>query len=164
MICGFSLVNLEGWHNEEIEKSDEVILSVIDKLKKEEEISLLDFAPEFKKILRDKTYGLWSPPGSIRNFLLSPKLNLANMLNKEKPVPSILIVPINVHRSKAEFIKGYGLVPEKGGLSYDTFLQEIREGRILPIIIEIPAHYRADFYQDIVKACEQGEIQQLTPI
>ena len=57
----------------------------------------------------------------------------------------------------------YGLVPEKGGPSYDVFLQEIRKGRILPILIELPAHYRADFYQDILKACKHGETQQPPP-
>jgi hypothetical protein len=156
-------VDLEGWHSEEIEKSAEVILSVIDKLKKGEEISLLDFAPEYKDVLKDKTYGLWAPPGNAEEISSRPVSNLASMLDKGKPVPSVLLVPLNLCRSKAEFIERYGLVPDKGGPSYDVFLQEIREGRILPILIEHPDHYRADFYQEIVKACEQGEIQQLPP-
>jgi hypothetical protein len=163
MISGLSLVDLEGWHSEEIEKSAEVILSVIDKLKKGEEISLLDFAPEYKDVLKDKTYGLWAPPGDAEEISSRPVSNLASMLDKGKLVPSVLLVPLNLCRSKAEFIERYGLVPEKGGPSYDVFLQEIREGRILPILIEHPAHYRADFYQEILKECERGELQQLPP-
>ena len=68
MISGLSLVNLEEWSNEEYEKSTDVILSVIDKLKKEEEISLLDFAPEYKNILRDETYGPWFPLATFKLF------------------------------------------------------------------------------------------------
>jgi hypothetical protein len=98
MISGLSLVDLEKWKNEELEKTTDVIRSVIDKLENEKEIPLLDFAPEFKNILRDKTYGPWSPPGDIQIMLWSPTLNLANVLDKEKPVPSILIVPINPSR------------------------------------------------------------------
>jgi hypothetical protein len=156
-------VDLEGWYSEEIEKSAEVILSVIDKLKKGEEISLLDFAPEYKDVLKDKTYGLWVPPGDAEEISSRPVSNLASMLDKGKPVPSVLLVPLNLCRSKAEFIERYGLVPEKGGLSYDVFLQEIREGRILPILLGDPTRYKAIFYQEILKACEQGEIQQLPP-
>jgi hypothetical protein len=163
MIGWLSLVNLEEWSNEELEKGAEIFLSLFHKVKEGEEISFLDFAPEFKKILRDKTYGLWRPPGNIQVMLRRPVANLASMLDKGKPVPSVLLVPLDSRRSKAEFIEYYGLVPEKGGSSYDVFIQEIRKDRILPILIELPAHYRADFYQEILRACEQGEIQQPPP-
>ncbi|MCC6005540.1 MAG: hypothetical protein LM590_14480, partial [Thermofilum sp.] len=65
---------------------------------------------------------------------------LASMLDKGNPVPSVLLIPLDARRSKAEFIECYGLVP-----SYGIFLQEIREGRILPYITEKPTHYKADF-------------------
>jgi len=156
-------VDLKEWDNDEAERGVEAVNSLLEKVGKGEKISFLDFAPEFKKILRDKTYGLWRPPGNIQIMLRRPVANLASMLDKGKPVPSVLLVPLDSRRSKAEFIEYYGLVPEKGGHSYDVFLQEIREGRILPILIERPAHYRADFYQEILRACEQGEIQQPPP-
>ncbi|MCC5997661.1 MAG: hypothetical protein LM573_01145 [Thermofilum sp.] len=163
MICGLVLVGLEKWSNEEAERSKEVVISMFKKVVGGEKISLLDFAPEYKSILRDKTYGLWRPPGDIKTMLQKPIANLASMLDKRMPVPSILLVLINIHRNKPEFMTAYGLVPEKGGLSYENFLQEIREGRILPILTGDIILYKADFYQDIVKVCEEGEIQQPPP-
>jgi|GEM_PF-7123501 hypothetical protein len=68
------------------------------------------------------------------------------MLDKGNPVPSVLLIPLDARRSKAEFIECYGLAP-----SYGIFLQEIREGRTLPYITEKPTHYKADFYQEILK-------------
>jgi hypothetical protein len=84
------------------------------------------------------------------------------MLDRGMPVPSVLLVPLILCRSKAEFMAYYGLVPEKGGPSYDIFLQEIREGRVLPVITEASTHYKGDLYQEILKACKEG-IQQLPP-
>jgi hypothetical protein len=156
-------VDLEEWFKEEDEKASEVVSLLLGRVGRGEKISLLDFVPEYENILRDKTYGLWIPPGSIQIMLQRPVTNLANMLDKGKPVPSILLVPLNACRSKAEFMTVYGLAPDKGGPPYETFLQEIREGRILPIITENPTHYKADFYQEIFKACEEGEIKQLPP-
>lgn len=157
------MVNLEEWDEDELERGTEAVNSLLEKVGKGEKISFLDFAPEFKKILRDKTYGMWRPPGDIQVMLRRHVANLASMLDKGKPVPSVLLVPLEARRSKADFIEYYGLVPEKGGLSYDVFLQEIREGRILPILTENPTQYRADLYQEILRACEQGEIQQPPP-
>jgi hypothetical protein len=156
-------VNLEEWKNEELKRSREIICSLRDRTKRGEKISLLDFVPEYEKILRDKTYGLWRPPGDIQTMLQRPVANLASLLDRGMPVPSILLVPLNVHRSKAEFIECYGLVPEKGGPFYDVFIQEIREGRILPILTAIPTYYKGGFYQEILKACEEGEIKHLPP-
>lgn len=148
-------MGLEKWSNEEAERSKEVVISMFKKVVGGEKISLLDFAPEYKSILRDKTYGLWRPPGDIKTMLQKPIANLASMLDKRMPVPSILLVPINIHRNKPEFMTAYGLVPEKGGLSYENFLQEIREGRILSILTGDIILYKADFYQDIARAMHQ---------
>ncbi|RSN73471.1 hypothetical protein [Candidatus Methanodesulfokora washburnensis] len=156
------MVNLEEWDKEEMKRTEEVISSLIDRVERGEEISLLDLAPEYREILREGTYGLWVPPGGIQKMLQRPLLNLASMLDRGMPVPSVLLVPLNLYRSKAGFIGEYGLVPEIGGPSYDIFLQEIREGRILPVITQAPTHYKGDFYQEILKACEEG-IQQLPP-
>jgi hypothetical protein len=163
MISGLSLVDLEEWENDEEKRGAEAVNSLLEKLEKGEKISFLDFAPEYKNILRDKTYGPWFPTGDPQFISFSPLSNLANVLDKGKPVPSVILVPLDICRSKATFKVVYGLVPDKGGLSYDTFLQEIREGRILPILISDPTLYKADFYQEILRACEQGEIQQPPP-
>jgi hypothetical protein len=157
------MVDLEEWDKEEMKRTEEVIYSLLDRVKRGEKISLLDLTPEYREILRERTYGLWIPPGDIRLMLRRPIFNLASMLDRGMPVPSVLLVPLNVCRSKAEFIGEYGLVPERGGPSYDIFLQEIREGRILPVIVRIPTYYKGDFYQEILKACKDGEIQQLPP-
>jgi hypothetical protein len=156
-------VDLEKWFKEEIERAGEVVFPLLGRVEREKGISLLDFVPEYREILRDKTYGLWIPPGDIQTMLQRPLSNLASMLDRGMPVPSILLVPLNVHRSKEEFMTAYGLVKDKGGPSYDTFLQEIREGRILPILTAIPTYYKGGFYQEILKACEEGEIKQLPP-
>ncbi|MGY0287591.1 MAG: hypothetical protein ACUX7D_02310 [Candidatus Methanodesulfokora washburnensis] len=157
------MVDLEEWENEDLKRSYELVCSLLDRVERGEEVSLLDFAPEYREILRGRTYDLWIPPGSIRTMLLRPLTNLASMLDKGMPVPSVLLVPLNLLRSKAEFIAYYGLVPERGGPSYDIFLQEIREGRILPFAMGSFTYYKGDFYQEILKACEEGEIQQLPP-
>jgi hypothetical protein len=156
------MVNLEEWENEESKRTEEVVFSSIDRVERGEEISLPDFTPEYREILGERTYGLWYPPGDIQTMFRRPKTNLASVLDKRMPVPSVLLVPLNVCRSKAEFIAHYGLVPERGGPSYDVFLQEIREGRILPFITGIPTYYRGNFYREILKACEEG-VQQLPP-
>jgi hypothetical protein len=153
------MVDLKEWDNEERKRNEEVFYSLLDRLKRGEKISLLDFAPEYREILRGRTYGLWIPPGDIQTMVQKPLTNLASMLDRGMPVPSVLLVPLNLCRSKAEFIVCYGLVPERGGPSYDIFLQEIREGRILPFITEAPTRYKGDFYQEILKACKEGEIQ-----
>jgi|GEM_PF-2231360 len=155
------MVDLKEWDNEEEKRMEEVDYPLLDRVKRREEISLLDFTPEYREILRGRTYGLWIPPGNVQAMLLKPLSNLASMLNKRVPVPSVLLVPLNVCRSKAEFIAEYGLVPDIGP-SYDIFLQEIREGRILPFIMGSPTRYKGDFYQEILKACEEG-VQQLPP-
>jgi hypothetical protein len=155
------MADLEEWRNEEVKRCKEAVYPLLDR--KIEEISLLDFAPEYREILRERTYGLWIPPSSIQEMLRRPLSNLASMLDRGLPVPSVLLVPLNLCRSKAEFIANYGLVPEMGGPSYDIFLQEIREGRILPFIMGSPTRYKGDFYQEILKACKEGEIQQLPP-
>jgi hypothetical protein len=157
------MVDLEEWENEELKRSHEVISSLLDRVEGGEKISLLDLAPEYREILRERTYGLWEPPGDIRLMLRRPIFNLASMLDRGMPVPSVLLVPLNVCKSKAEFMARYGLVPEMGGPSYDIFLREIREGRILPVIMGPPTHYKGDFYQEILKACKEGEIQQFPP-
>jgi len=160
---GFVMVDLEEWENEEQKRSDEVFYSLLDRVIKGEKISLLDLAPEYREILRERTYGLWVPPGDIQTMLQRPKTNLASMLDRGMPVPSVLLVPLNLCRTKEEFIVEYGLVPEVGGPSYGIFLQEIREGRILPFIVGPATYYKGDFYQEILKACKEGEIQQLPP-
>ncbi|RSN77417.1 MAG: hypothetical protein DSO07_10095 [Thermoproteota archaeon] len=158
------MVDLKEWKNEELKRSHEIVCSLLDRVKRGEKISLLDFTPEYREILRERTYGLWMPPGSIQTMLWRPLGNLANMLDRGMPVPSILLTPLDSwHKSKAEFMAYYGLVPERGGPSYDIFLQEIREGRILPVITGIPTYYKGDFYQEILKACKEGKIQQLPP-
>jgi hypothetical protein len=154
------MVDLEECDKEEMKRVDEVVYPLLDRVKRGEKISLLDLAPEYREILRERTYGLWTPPGDIQTMLQRPSANLASMLDKGMPVPSILLTPLFVCESKAEFMARYGLVPEMGGPSYDIFLQEIREGRILPFITSAPSHYKGDFYQEILKACEEG-IQQL---
>jgi hypothetical protein len=154
------MVDLEEWRNEDLKKSREVISSLVDRVKRGEKISLLDFTPECREILREKAYGLWIPPGNVQTMLLRPLTNLASMLDRGMPVPSVLLVPLILCRSKAEFMAYYGLVPEMGGPSYDIFLQEIREGRILPFITTSPIHYKGGLYQEILKACKEGEIQQ----
>jgi hypothetical protein len=157
------MVDLEEWENEYQKRSDEVISSLLDRVKRGEKISLLDFTPEYREILREKAYGLWIPPGNVQTMLLRPLTNLASMLDRGMPVPSVLLVPLDLYRSKVEFMGGYGLVPEMGGPSYDIFLQEIREGRVLPFTVGPPTYYKGDFYQEILKACKKGEIQQLPP-
>jgi hypothetical protein len=119
------MVDLEEWKNEDLKRSYEVIFSLLDRVKRGEKISLLDLAPEYRGILRERTYGLWIPPGSVQEMLQRPLTNLASMLDRGMPVPSVLLVPLNLCRSKAEFMANYGLVPEMGGPSYDIFLQEI---------------------------------------
>jgi hypothetical protein len=156
-------MDLKEWRNEEWKRTKEIVFSLLDRVERGEKISLPDFAPEYREILRERTYGLWLPPGDIQTMLLRPLSNLASMLDRGMPVPSVLLVPLSLCRSKAEFIAHYGLVPEMGGPSYDIFLQEIREGRILPVIITSPTRYKGDFYQEILKACKEGEIQQLPP-
>jgi hypothetical protein len=156
------MVDLEEWKNEELKRSREIVRSLLDRVKRREKISLLDFTPEYKDILEKRTYGLWVPPGDIQTMLQRPLSNLASMLDKGMPVPSILLVPLNVCRTKEEFKTVYGLVPEMGGPSYDIFLQEIRKGRILPVLTAVPTYYKGDFYQEILKACEEG-IKQFPP-
>jgi hypothetical protein len=157
------MVDLEEWENEDRKRCREVVCSLLDRVEREEKISLLDLAPEYREILRERTYGLWLPPGDIQEMLQRPLTNLASMLDRGMPVPSILLAPLNLCRSKEEFKAMYGLVPEMGGPSYDIFLQEIREGRILPVPMGSPTYYKGDLYQEILKACEEGEIQQLPP-
>jgi len=76
------LVDLEEWMNEEVKRLEENVYPLLGRVKKRREISLLDFAPEFKKILRENTYGLWLPPGSIKAISQMPLSNLASMLDK----------------------------------------------------------------------------------
>jgi hypothetical protein len=154
-------MDLKEWENEEMKRTREVVFSLLDRVKRGEKISLLDLAPEYREILRERTYGLWRPPGDIQEMLQGSLKNLASMLDRGMPVPSVLLTSLNLLRSKAEFMAYYGLVPEMGGPSYDIFLQEIREGRILPVLMGSPTRYKGDFYQEILKACKEGEIQQL---
>lgn len=69
------MVDLEEWSNEELEKRVDVVLSLFHKVKKGEKISLLDFAPEYREILRDKTYGPWFPTGDSQFISFSPLSN-----------------------------------------------------------------------------------------
>jgi hypothetical protein len=156
------MVDLEEWDNEEMKRTREVVFALLDRVKRKEKISLLDFTPEYRKILGEKTYGLWLPPGSIQEMVLRPLTNLASMLDRGMPVPSVLLVPLILCRSEREFKARYGLVREIGGPTYDVFLQEIREGRVLPVLMGSPIYYKGDLYQEILKACEEG-IQQLPP-
>ena len=158
------MVDLEEWGNEDGKRTKEVVFSLLDRVERGEKTSLLDLTPEHRKILRERTYGLWMPPGDIQTMVLKPLSNLASMLDRGMPVPSILLAPLAPLKSKAEFISEYGLVPERGGPSYDIFLQEIREGRILPVLTGSPIRYKGDLYQEILKACKEGEIQQLPPL
>jgi len=139
------------------EQEEEILFSIEEKRRRGERISLLDFVPEHRKILSNTTYGLWIPPGSIETMLKRPVRNLANMLDRGMPVPSVLLVPLFSLRDKREFIYSYGLVPERGGISYNSFLQAVRDGRIIPFLVENPAFYKADFYKEIFKACEESE-------
>jgi len=107
------LVDLEEWDNDEAERGVEAVNSLLEKVGKGEKISFLDFAPEFKKILRDKTYGLWRPPGNIQVILWRPVANLAGMLDKGKPVPSVLLVPLDSRRSKRNLLSITGLCQRK---------------------------------------------------
>ena len=88
------MVNLEEWSNEELEKRVDVVLSLFHKVKKGEKISLLDFAPEYREILRDKTYGSWFPTGErarqnicIPSWRAPPKALLPALLALRRSIP-----------------------------------------------------------------------------
>lgn len=70
------MADLEEWLNGEVKRFKEDFSSH-DRLGRGEKISLLDFAPEYEEILRERKYGLWLPSGA-RYMYIDKKLSFSN--------------------------------------------------------------------------------------
>jgi hypothetical protein len=151
-------LDLKQWE----EEHDKLITFSIKKVAHSEKIDMLkDLVPEFKD-LRNKTYAFWIPPGDPETAEKSPINNLGTLLSF--CIYDHIIVPISPELNKASFAYKYGLSKERGcRVSFDQFLNFVRDGKLKLILTAHPKHYSQDFLKQIFKACEQGEAGYFPP-
>lgn len=155
------MIDIEKWEKENSEEISEANKYIFDTIRKGSSPSLLDLSPSFREILKDNTYGYWSPPNETTD-LKNPARRLAATLTTAFS-PEVILVPLNYHIStKNEFINLYGLNKEYG-IIYEDFLNLVKTGRILLYIPSSPSSYKSSYYQEIFKYCMECEQQSYLP-
>jgi len=154
-------MDLEEWKKLENESMKEIISKTIKKIEDGKKISILDLLrDDFRKGLEGKEYRPWFPPLKMEMVKQRPKFNLATCLISLKS--DVILAPLNAYSNKAEFTYRYGL-SKNLGITYDKFLELIREGKIWLFLTGSPTFYKAEFYKEIFNACKkQGYIPQFT--
>lgn len=149
------MIDVAQWEIENSKEDSEANASILEAIIKGSAPPLLDLAPRFKDILKDNTYGWWSPPDETDD-LKNPARRLITTLTTVFS-PEVVLVPLNYHiRDKKEFVKLYGL-NEEYGIVYEDFLDLVKAGRIRLFIPANPSSYSSSFYQEIFQKCRECE-------
>lgn len=146
------MLDLVKWKSDDRNDADQLKSALISKSEKKQSISILDLVPTLKEILKGKTYALWLPPGSSDVAQVVHRVANIGTVLMTNPSPQVIIVPLNVFRSRHSFKSCYGLI---NGFTYEMFLEAIKVGRICPVLCESPEYYTSGFYQDIFNACNE---------
>lgn len=145
------MIDISNWEEEVNEDNVKAQRTIIEAVRKGSSPSLLELSPRFKDIIQGHTYGLWNPP-QIPNELQNPARRILTSLVSDFS-PEVLLVPLYYNiRNKKDFIETYGLSKEYG-ISYDNFLDLVKNGRIHVYIQSSPSTYESSFYNEIFKNC-----------
>jgi hypothetical protein len=155
-------LDLEKWDKEYGEDFDKLVYSLIESVKRNGFISILDLAPEHKNALKDSAYGLWVAPGDPVSAKTIPGASLASYLDPTKPTPQNLLVPLGLTKNKSEFMYTYGLGKDLG-IDFEDFLGLIHRGYVRLVLTEKPINYTPGFYQEIFRECQECEMEPYLP-
>ena len=147
-------MDFEEWADSDRRKGEECIAKTLDKLAKGKKIDILgDLIPELNH-LKGKSYAGLHPSTKIDVCEKAPGNNLGFLLGSglyEK-----VIVPLDVSSNKKDFEIAYGLSENRGCyLNFEQFLRLIKDEKLIIALSSSPADYRAEFYQDIFRQCDE---------
>lgn len=147
------MVNLKEW-DEQREEQIELVGKVFQNFMRRKKIKAGDvLLDDFRKRL-EKGHVCWWPPSSIGLDKTKPTRYLASLF-MPNPMPKTVLVPLNNLPDKTTFMYDYGL-SEELGVSYELFLDLVTTGRIILHRTSPGSKYKADFYQEIFKACKSA--------
>lgn len=153
-------MNLREWAKRDSKKTIEITLKSLDKCVKGQKIDILeDLLPELKH-LKGKNYTVIPPGRTLDRCETIPKFNLGLLLGSG--LYDNAIVPLEPFADKSTFEISYGLSVNRGShVSFDHFISLIKEGKLFVYLVSSPREYKAEFYKEIFKSCD--ELPSLLP-
>lgn len=153
------MIDIEKWHHAWQNETYSLVEDLLSRFEMNEQLSLLDLAPDLKMPIHGRTYGLWRPPNDSETALEHPVTNLPSLLTTE-PAPQVIVAPLSPRKTLTDFKETYGL---GNGINYEEFIDLIKQGRIILMLTTSQEHYKEGFYQDIFHACMNCELSSYLP-
>ena len=132
------------------------VFKCLDKTLRGEQVEIKDLVPELKEI-SNKSYSLFTHPGNPETAMTRPITNIGNVL--ATGISEYIIFPLELFNTKKDF-EYYNGLSKTCGLTFEDFLEHVREGEIKPILVTSPKEYDHSenigkyFYRDVFEACE----------
>ncbi|NQE04472.1 hypothetical protein C5S32_01255 [ANME-1 cluster archaeon GoMg1] len=132
------------------------VFKCLDKTLRGEKVEIKDLVPELKEI-SNKSYSLFTHPGNPETAMTRPITNIGNVL--ATGISEYIIFPLELFNTKKDF-EYYNGLSKTCGLTFEDFLEHVREGEIKPILVTSPKEYDHSenigkyFYRDVFEACE----------
>lgn len=118
---------------EEREKKDayNFVFKCLDKTLRGKKVEITDLVPELKEI-SNKSYSLFTLPGNPETATTRPITNIGNVL--ATGISEHIIFPLEPFSTQNDF-EYYNGLSKDCGLTFEDFLEHVREGKIKPILV-----------------------------
>lgn len=143
---------MQELEKEDERRCDEHALKACSAFGKGRDVSVLDLVPDDLCRHLESGHVYCIPPGSVRRAKGRPLYNLASLLSSGLR-PEKILLPFFPEPDKNTFKQVYGLSKDLG-LTYENFLELIRNGNLLLHAAFPLTEYKAEFHREIFKACE----------